>query len=180
MSSSLSGVLISAFLFGVGEGMSTGLRDLNKKDYRNSSGPLGNSSRLFVAGKLRSHGYERNNEILYNSVLEKKAAAVRRMVQGLSSPWASWCGVLNSISVGIIGRFLGMRCASLTYAIVAVFAAYISIAVIPNSKPPFIAGESDIPLWTSWWCCNKKSERKRSVSYVVLQPLQKTNYSIQE
>eukprot|EP00597_Dinobryon_sp_UTEXLB2267_P000625 CAMPEP_0170065778 /NCGR_PEP_ID=MMETSP0019_2-20121128/5734_1 /TAXON_ID=98059 /ORGANISM="Dinobryon sp., Strain UTEXLB2267" /LENGTH=488 /DNA_ID=CAMNT_0010272725 /DNA_START=166 /DNA_END=1632 /DNA_ORIENTATION=+ len=163
MSTSFNGVLISAFLFGIGEGMSTGLRDLHKKDYRHSKGPLGDMSRLFISKKL-DLDLTKDNSIF----IESEAKVLRRKVQGLASPWADWCGILNSIAVGIIGRYCGMRFASFTYASIAAFAVYISIAVIPDSRPPFVLGKNDLPMWKNWLYCNRKTP---TASYVALQPM---------
>jgi len=165
LSTSYNGVLISAFLFGIGEGMSTGLRDVNKKDYRNKNGPLGDLSRKFITNKLKMIGmnYTDSTEVEY------KAKLLRNKIQGLAGPWADWCGILNSIAVGIIGRYYGMRQASFVYASVAAFAVYVSVSVIPDSKAPFVVGVSDQPLWKSWRCCYRKTPV--AASYVALQPI---------
>lgn len=152
LSSSASGVFISAFVFGAGEGISSGLRDLNKRDYRDKHGPLGDRSRVFVATKL--------GRSVDDDIVEEEAKVVRRKVQGLASPWSDWCDILNSIAVGVIGHYCGMRFASFTYMGVAVFAAYVSAAVIPDSKPPFVCGTSNRPLWTTWACFSSSRQNQ--------------------
>ena len=174
LASTSSGVFISAFIFGAGEGLSSGLRDLNKRDYRDEHGPLGERSRNFVATKLGLMGAN-------DTIVEPQAKVVRRLVQGLASPWSEWCDVLNSIAVGIIGHYCGMRLASLTYMGVAVFAAYVSAAVIPDSKPTFVRGVSDRPLWTTWRhysCCGRNHQQENSYyqnGVASYSPLTETN-----
>ena len=43
---------------------------------------------------------------------------------------------------------------------VAVFAAYVSAAVIPDSKPPFVCGTSNRPLWTTWACFSSSRQNQ--------------------
>ena len=119
LSTSLNGVLCSSVLFGLGEGFSCGLRALNASDCRHRDGPMGHLSRTFVS---------------VSETESKDAELARRQVQAMTEIWVDIGGLFNSLTVGLVGGFLGMRVTSLVYAVVAVVAVY-SSAVAPDSKP---------------------------------------------
>ena len=95
------------------EGLSTGLRALIKQDYLSENGPL--STKI--------------DEVHENGKL------IRRLVSQKIGVWADVTLVVNSIIVGIVGHFLGMRVASFLYGLLGLYGAYFSIRIMPNSKP---------------------------------------------
>lgn len=127
LSTSLNGVLCSSVLFGLGEGFSCGLRALNASDCRHRDGPMGHLSRTFVS--VSDSDKDKETEIE-----TKDAELVRRQVQSMTGIWLDIGGLFNSLMVGLVGGFFGMRVTSLVYAVVAMFAVY-SSAVAPDSKP---------------------------------------------
>ena len=71
LSSSYSGVLVASVLFGLGEGISTGLRALNKRDYNDELGPIGQLSAEFFEGRSREATAEAEAE--FETKIETKA-----------------------------------------------------------------------------------------------------------
>lgn len=94
------------------EGLSTGLRALIKQDYLSENGPLTTKIELHENGKL-----------------------IRRLVSQKIGVWADVTLVVNSVIVGILGHFLGMRVASFLYGLLGLYGAYFSIRIMPDSKP---------------------------------------------
>lgn len=111
-SSCMVGFYLSGILFGLGEGLSTGLRALIKQDYLSENGPLTTKIELHENGKL-----------------------IRRLVSQKIGVWADVTLVVNSVIVGILGHFLGMRVASFLYGLLGLYGAYFSIRIMPDSKP---------------------------------------------
>jgi len=131
LSTSINGVLFSSVLFGLGEGFSCGLRALNASDCRHRDGPIGQLSRDFVSVS----DIENNTDKEIEAEIESKdAELVRRQVQSMTGIWLDIGGLFNSLMVGLVGGFFGMRVTSLVYAVVAMVAVY-SSALAPDSKP---------------------------------------------
>jgi hypothetical protein len=133
LSTSLNGVLFSSVLFGLGEGFSCGLRALNASDCRHRDGPMGHLSRTFVSVSVSETDIENNTDKKVE-IESKDAEIVRRQVQSMTGIWLDIGGLFNSLAVGLVGGFFGMRVVSLLYAIVAMVAVY-SSALAPDSKP---------------------------------------------
>ena len=137
LSTSLNGVLFSSVMFGLGEGFSCGLRALNASDCRHRDGPMGHLSRTFVSVSVSvsEADIENNTDKEVEVEVESKdAELVRRQVQSMTGIWLDIGGLFNSMMVGLVGGFLGMRVTSLLYAVVAMVAVY-SSALAPDSKP---------------------------------------------
>eukprot|EP00581_Thalassiosira_minuscula_P000245 CAMPEP_0183739420 /NCGR_PEP_ID=MMETSP0737-20130205/57008_1 /TAXON_ID=385413 /ORGANISM="Thalassiosira miniscula, Strain CCMP1093" /LENGTH=597 /DNA_ID=CAMNT_0025974217 /DNA_START=98 /DNA_END=1891 /DNA_ORIENTATION=- len=114
LSSSTAGFYASAALFGLGEAVSTGLRALVKQDYLHERGPIGP---------------------LTEGCDDDGGRMVRRQVCNKTGIWTDVTLIANALVVGVVGRYLGMRVASLTYGMLAVYAVYFSACVLPDTKP---------------------------------------------
>uniref|UniRef100_A0A7S4MSJ2 Uncharacterized protein n=1 Tax=Odontella aurita TaxID=265563 RepID=A0A7S4MSJ2_9STRA len=112
-SSSIVGFLLSAAIFGLGEGASTGLRALLKQDYLHENGPLGESSTGHDAEGRR----------------------LRRQVVNKTGIWSDVTLIANSLVVGVLGHFFGMRTASFAFGVLGLFAAHFSLYTLPDTKP---------------------------------------------
>ena len=111
-SSSLFGFYASAVAFGLGEGLSTGLRALIKQDYLCENGPL----RTLTTP-------------------DERGRRLRRQVCNKIGIWTNVVAVVNGLVVGVLGTFVGMRFASFVFGIIAFYAAYFSVFVLPDTKP---------------------------------------------
>jgi hypothetical protein len=96
---------------------------------------MGHLSRTFVSVSVSvSETDIENNTDKKVEIESKDAEIVRRQVQSMTGIWLDIGGLFNSLAVGLVGGFFGMRVVSLLYAIVAMVAVY-SSALAPDSKP---------------------------------------------
>mmetsp|Transcript_81089 Transcript_81089/g.153946 ORF Transcript_81089/g.153946 Transcript_81089/m.153946 type:complete len:515 (-) Transcript_81089:69-1613(-) len=117
-------LLASAVLFGLGEGMSTGLRGVVKNDYVVRNGVLA----------ARKDRVGRSEEGYFNE-------EQRNAFSTLTNIWSDATLIINGLIVGVVGQFFGMTTASLAYAGLALLATLFVGLYMPESKPPHMPVE---------------------------------------
>lgn len=123
MSTTLHHIILSAVFFGIGEGISTGLRALVGNDYSLHDECL-------VASQVdRQPGRSTRDSGHFD---EKQCLSFKAFV-GI---WADVSIVINSVVIGVVGQCFGMHVASLAYAGLSIFAATFCTFGMPETKPP--------------------------------------------